>query len=89
MDNNVLEGWRAQIDEFDNELLQTLSKRMAVVRNIGKFKKTHGMTALNEKRWQKVLKSKLSKASSLNLSKKFKKKLYDHIHKYSLKIEQL
>jgi len=88
MNDKLLEDWRKKIDEFDEELLHILAKRINIVREIGKFKKTHGITPLSEKRWQEVLKSKLSKASSLNLSVEFIERLYNLIHEYSLKIEQ-
>ena len=34
---------RQQIDQLDNELLDILSKRMSISREIGKYKKDHMM----------------------------------------------
>ncbi len=87
MDSNSLENWRKQIDELDKELLHTLAKRVDIVREIGKFKKAHGVAPLDQKRWQEVLQSKLLEARSLNLSEEFIEKLYNLIHEYSLEIE--
>lgn len=88
MNNKLLDDWRKQIDSIDEQLLHILAKRINTVREIGKLKKTHGIVPLDEKRWQEVLGSKLSKAKVLGLSKDFIKKLYDLIHEYSLEIER-
>lgn len=85
--NNKLENWRKQIDALDEELLHILGKRYHIVRQIGAYKKAKGIPPLDQKRWQAILKSRLSKAEFYNLSKDFIKKLYDLIHQYSLEIE--
>ena len=83
-----LENWRKQIDILDQKILILFTKRMKIVEEIGKFKKSQGIAPLDEKRWRQVLESKLAKAKVLNLSKSFIKKLYDLVHKYSLEIEK-
>lgn len=85
--NDKLEDWRKQIDALDEELLHILGKRFNIVREIGKYKKAKGIPPLDQKRWQTVLESQLSKAKLHNLSKDFIKKLYNLIHEYSLEIE--
>lgn len=85
--DDKLKDWRKQIDALDDQLLNILVKRVKIVRKIGKFKKAHEIKPFDEKRWQDVLKSKLSKALLLNLSSNFIKKIYTLIHEYSLKIE--
>jgi len=82
-----LKNWRNQIDELDEELLNIFAKRINIVREIGKHKKTYDIPPLDEKRWQEVLQSKLSKARSLNIPEKFIEKLYSLIHENSLEIE--
>jgi len=85
--DSLLADWRKQIDKIDEELINVLAKRINIVREIGKYKKENGIPPLDEKRWQEVLKSKLSKACLLNISEKFIKKLYEVIHDHSLEIE--
>ncbi len=82
-----LTNWRKQIDKLDEELLNVLAKRTNIVREIGEHKRTYGIPPLDEKRWQEVLQSKLSKARSLNIPEKFIEKLYSLIHEHSLEIE--
>jgi len=85
--DSLLADWRKQIDKIDEELINVLAKRINIVREIGKYKKENGIPPLDEKRWQEVLKSKLSKTCLLNISEKFIKKLYEVIHDHSLEIE--
>lgn len=86
--NDELINWRKEIDSLDKELLKALSKRMEVVRKIGKLKKTKNLSALDEKRWKEVLNSKLALAEKLNLPKGLIKKIYTDIHEEALEIEK-
>lgn len=86
--NDELENWRKQIDKLDERVLNLLAKRAKIVRKIGQFKKERNIPALDKSRWNKVLNSMLSKSEELGLSKDFTKKLYDLIHKYSVKIQK-
>lgn len=83
-----LENWRKQIDTLDAKLLNILAERINVVKKIGKYKKAHDIRPLDQKRWQEVLRSKLAKGRSLNISEKFIKNLYRLIHDQSLEIEK-
>ncbi len=85
--NTQLESLRKQIDQLDDILLDTLAKRVEVVKAIGEYKKTQGLPALDQERWQKVLRSRINKGQKRNLSKDFTKNLYTMIHKQSLEIE--
>ncbi len=82
-----LENLRDKIDIFDEKIITFLAKRTDIVREIGKLKKIHNIKPLDNKRFNNLLKSKLSKAKQLSLPEDFIKELYNLIHKYSLKIE--
>ena len=45
---------RKQVDELDNELMNLLSKRMRVCREIGQYKKEHNMTVFQANREESV-----------------------------------
>lgn len=79
---------RKKVDIIDKNILNLLGKRMNLSRQIGKVKKENGIPLLDEDRWKKVLQSKISKAESLKLSKEFIQKIYNLIHKYSLRIQK-
>ncbi len=86
--NTKLENLRKQIDTVDEKILTLLSKRISIVRKIGKLKKENGIKLLDEKRWRQLLDSRLSKADSLDLPGTLIKEIYGFIHKYSLDIEK-
>lgn len=79
---------RHQIDELDDQLLQILAARFAIVLKIGKIKQEQQLPPLDEKRWIQVLNDKLTKAQQINLSTDFVEKLYTIIHEYALRIER-
>lgn len=86
--NNELEDWRKQIDQLDEDVLNLLAKRVKIVRKIGQFKKERNIPTVDKNRWDKVLISMLSKSEKLGLSKDLTKKLFNLIHKYSVKIQK-
>lgn len=83
-----LENFRKKIDLVDQLLINSLKKRFELVKKIGRLKKEIGLPALDKKRWQEVLRSRIKKASELGLSKKLIKKIYEIIHDYALEIEE-
>lgn len=85
---NNLETLRKQINTIDEKILKLLAKRVSIVKKIGYYKKQNNLLALDKKRWNEVLKNALSKAESLNLSKKFIEKLLNLIHHYSLSVQK-
>lgn len=88
MDNIMLEDLRKQIDLIDEQLINTLAKRVELVQKIGKLKKEHNLIPLDKKRWEQVMKTRIALAKKLNLSTAFIEKLYNLIHKHSLEIEK-
>ena len=51
---------------------------------IGRFKKEHNITILQEEHWKKLLESRLHMAKSLNLSDDFVRSILDAIHLESI-----
>ena len=86
--NKTLEELRKEIDVIDEELLQVLAKRMHIVREIGKLKKEHNITPLDEDRWQEVLHQIIETAKKHNLPETSIKKIYELIHDTALSIEK-
>ena len=86
--NDKLENWRKQIDAIDEKILNSVAKRMEIVRKIGKFKKDQKISAFDKKRWDQILKYNLKKGESVGLSKVFIKNLLRLIHTHSLKIQK-
>jgi chorismate mutase len=75
---------RKDIDHMDNEVLETLSKRMKVAEQIGQFKKDNEVTVLQVNRWEEILANRLKMSGALGLSDDFIKDLLNLIHKESI-----
>ena len=79
-----LKKLREQIDSIDDEIVSLLSKRMEIVKEVGKLKKEHKIEPLDVKRLEEVLYTKKKKAKLLGISQKFVEKLYKIIHEHSV-----
>jgi chorismate mutase len=79
-----LEQLRAEIDEFDYQILALLSKRMEVARQIGDFKQAHNVAILQMERWNAIYKSRNREADNLKLSNEFISEVWNAIHKESI-----
>ena len=75
---------RKQIDSLDNQLLELLSKRMRVAREIGSYKKEHNMPILQTHRYEEILDKRALQAVSLNMSGEFIKLVLQAIHEESV-----
>lgn len=76
---------RQQIDELDNQLMDLLSKRMRVCREIGQYKKEHNMTVVQTKRYNEILDKRGVQGSMCGMDADFVKQIYEHIHEESVR----
>ena len=76
---------RKQIDECDNDLIEILSKRMRVSREIGTFKKEHEMTILQTGRYSEILEKRGAQGALCGMSSDFIKKVFEAIHEESVR----
>lgn len=76
---------RRQIDNIDEGLLELLSKRMRISREIGVYKKEHNMPVLQTPRYGEMLENRTKTGASLNLSPDFVKKMLGEIHEESIR----
>lgn len=76
---------RKQIDEIDNELMNTLSKRMRVCREIGQYKKEHNMTVFQSNRYNEILEKRGVQGSLLGMAPDFVAQIFEHIHEESVR----
>ncbi len=84
---NQLEMLRNRIDSLDNELLEVLSSRMDIVREIGKYKKENNVTALQINRWSQLMEERVKLGQKLNLNKTFTQILFQLIHEDSVRMQ--
>jgi chorismate mutase len=84
---NTLESLRLEIDKIDNELLHILARRMAIVGEIGKFKKENNVTILQIQRWRSMLRNRIAQGLEHGLNKAFLKQLLDFVHQESIRLQ--
>ena len=82
--NDQLTNLRAQIDVMDNQLLETLGKRMKVAESIGTLKKQENVAVLKSKRWNEILGKMVLEGEQHNLSEEFILKLFKAVHQESI-----
>ena len=75
---------RKQIDEIDNNLIELLAKRMRVSREIGQYKKEHGMTILQTARYSEILDKRGAQGSLLGIAPECVKSIFEAIHEESV-----
>lgn len=76
---------RKRIDELDNNLMDLLSKRMRVSREIGQYKKEHNMTVLQTSRYNEILDKRGAQGSLYGMDAKFIKEIFEAIHEESVR----
>ena len=76
---------RKHIDELDNNLMDLLSKRRRVSREIGQYKKEHNMTVLQTSRYNEILDKRGAQGSLCGMDAKFIKEIFEAIHEESVR----
>lgn len=79
-----LDMLRRQIDECDDTLLATLSRRMGVSDEIGRYKREHGMRAVQSGRYSEILAKLIARGDELGLDERFVKIIMETIHDESV-----
>lgn len=76
---------RKQVDELDNDLMNLLSKRMRVCREIGQYKKEHNMTVFQANRYSEILDKRGAQGALLGMSPEFIAQVFEHVHEESVR----
>jgi len=84
---NQLDVLRNRIDAIDAELLETLSSRVAIVKEIGRYKKDNNVTALQINRWSQLMEDRVKLGNKLDLNETFVKILFQLIHEDSVRMQ--
>ncbi len=79
-----LSNLREQIDQLDSSLLELLSKRMRISREIGAFKKDNNIPVLQAGRYEEILDRRAKDASLMAMDEKFVKTILEAIHEESV-----
>jgi chorismate mutase len=84
---NQLDVLRNRIDAIDVELLETLSSRVEIVKQIGRYKKENNVTALQINRWAQLMEDRVNLGKKLQLNDTFVKILFQLIHEDSVRMQ--
>lgn len=76
---------RQQIDRIDNELLEILSKRMGISREIGRYKKEHRMPVVQAGRYNDIIRLRVKTGEEMGMSPDFIKTVLLAIHDESVR----
>lgn len=83
-----LNDLRRAVDHMDDQLLDILQERFAVIDQIGAHKREHHLSVFQSDRWKDVMESRTQKGIQKNLSEKFMKELLYCIHEESVKRQE-
>ncbi len=76
---------RDQIDKLDDQLLELLTHRMRVSRDIGQYKKEHDMPILQTGRYEELLARRAAQAVELGMDREFMRTVLRAIHEESIR----
>ncbi len=76
---------RQQIDQIDNDLLEVLSKRLRVCREIGQYKKEHRMPVVQPNRYNDIMHDRIKVAEEMGIGADFMRSVLLAIHEESVR----
>ncbi len=80
-----LKSLRKQIDALDTELLNLLTKRMRISREIAQYKKEHNMAVVQNTRYSEILDTRGVQGSLCGMDPDFVKKVFEAVHEESVR----
>ena len=86
--DTTLNWFRAEIDETDDQLWQTIAERMDISRRIGAYKRQHNITPLQPERFRQIVEKRIAWAKDNQLPQEFVEQLFDLIHAESLRVQK-
>lgn len=80
-----LAAFRDRIDECDGRILEFLSKRMQISREIGEYKRLHNLSVLQSSRYSDIVGSLTDKADDAGISRQCLQSIFETIHTESIR----
>ncbi len=79
---------REAVDETDSQLLDTLARRMEIVREMGELKARENVSILQPHRWQSILEDRIQKGLQLGFTDRFVGDLMQLIHEEAIRFQE-
>ena len=76
---------RKEMEEIDDQMMELLTKRMEISRQMGIYKKEHSMAVLQLMRYSEILDKRSEQGERCGLSPSFVKKIFENIHEESVR----
>ena len=83
-----IEALRARIDAIDEQLLALLASRMDVSREIGGYKRDHGIAILQPGRWEALSERVMAEGERKGLPREFVRKVFEALHEESVRRQE-
>ena len=83
-----LEQLRQKIDLLDGQLIELLSDRFQIIKQVGEYKREHNLAVFQPGRWQDVMDSRIKSGTKRGMTEKFMKSLLFSIHEESVKKQE-
>lgn len=80
-----LQNLRTEIDQLDDQLMNLLSKRLRICREIGQYKKEHNLTVLQSNRYSEILDKRGKQGVQYGLSAESVANIFEEIHQESVR----
>ena len=82
-----LAAMRLQMDSLDEQWVELMGARMDLARQMGDFKKEHGLTVLQLERWREVFATRSQWATDRGLGQEFILSVLEQIHNESIRVQ--
>lgn len=84
---DTLEQHRTLISDIDFQLINLLSDRMKISKQIGEIKKENNITIFQPERWKTITEYAIKKAEEVEISQEFIERLFKAIHEESIEVQ--
>ena len=81
----AIDQLRRQIDDLDNQLIELLSNRMHICREIGRYKREHNITVFQASRYNEILEKRGAQATRCDMSAEFVATVFENVHQESVR----
>lgn len=81
----AIDQLRRQIDDLDNQLIELLSNRMRICREIGQYKREHNITVFQASRYNEILEKRGTQATHCDMSAEFVATVFENVHQESVR----
>jgi chorismate mutase-like protein len=85
---NELTKLREDIDSIDYQIIDLLSQRFEVVKNVGEVKKLHQLPPLDPDRQKLMLEDRINYAKEMGVDKDFARKIFELVHDEAVGLQE-